>query len=158
MPQNFKSVGAGTELGQMVDAIEEHNVADVLPRIREYVARHSEDAMAWDCLRRVCTLAGDHKQALDASLTAAQLAPNDGVIRYEAAAIYLAAVTNQIRSGKGINQVTVGEYVGCTLEVLGVSYEQAYSATWHHLEAAIESSMTGNPRQAAEMMVKFLRR
>ncbi|MFH1560171.1 MAG: hypothetical protein ABID84_01995 [Chloroflexota bacterium] len=141
LPQNFHSVGATTELGQMIDAIREDNVADFLPKIQGYVARHRDDAPAWDCLRRVSYLAEDYRQAWDASLQAAQLAPNDGVIRYEAASICLAALSNQLRNSRGLDQLTPARIRACTLEALGLTYEEAYSAMWHHLKAAIETSM-----------------
>jgi hypothetical protein len=157
LPQNYLSVGKTTELGQMIDAMTEDNVADVLPSIRQYVARHTHDATAWDCLRRVCDLAGEHREALDAALKAAQLAPNDGVIRYGAATIYLAAITNELRSSRGLGHLTAAEIKGCSLEVLGLTYEEAYSAMWNHLKAAVESSMTGDHRKAAEMMVKMVK-
>jgi hypothetical protein len=156
LPQNFLSVGKTTELGQLIDTMREDNVAYVMPSIREYVARHTHDATACDCLRRVCDLAGEHREALDAALKAAQLAPNDGVIRYEAAAIYLAAMTNELRSSRGLAHLTAAEIKGCTLAVLGLTYEEAYSAMAHHLKAAVESSMTGDHRKVAEMTVKFL--
>lgn len=158
LPQNYLSVGIKTELGQMINTIREHNVADVLPNIRRHVAMHIDDATAWDCLRRVCHLAGEHREALDAALKAAQLAPHDGVIQYEAASIYVAAITNELRSSRGLADFTPVEIKGCTLEVLGLTYKEAYTAMWHHLEAASASSMTGDYRKAAEKMAKSLRR
>ena len=37
-------------------------------------------------------------------------------------------------------------------------YEEAYSAVRHHLDAAIASSMTGDTRKAADMLLAFLMR
>jgi hypothetical protein len=153
LPQNFHTAGETTELGVMIDAVREDDVVDLLPRIREYATRHGDDATSWDCLRRVCHIAGEHKEALEAALLAAQLAPHDGLIRYECAAIYFAALTNELRTSQGVGQLNPNK---CTLEALDVTYEEAYSAIWQHLKAAIQSSMTGEHRKAAEMMVKFL--
>ncbi len=156
LPQDYLSIGVKTELGQMVNAIRVHNVVDFLPKIRDYVARHGGDATAWDCLRSVCHLAGEHRQALDASLRAAELAPYDGVIRYAAATIYFTALANELRRRRGLDHSTGADIKGCTLEALGVTYEEARTATWYHLRAAIDSSITGDHRKAAEMMAKFL--
>ena len=158
LPQSYLSVGVTTELGRMTEAIRPDNVREFLPKMRKYVDTHVEDALAWDCLRRLSTLAREHRQALDASLQAARLAPFDGVIRYGAAEIYFTAMTNQLRNSLGREHLTEPQIKGCTLEALQVTYEDAYSAVRHHLDAAIDSSMTGDVRKAADMILARLLR
>ena len=50
------------------------------------------------------------------------------------------------------------EISGCTLDVLQVTYEEAYSAMRNHLDAALDSSMTGETRKAALTLLAFLMR
>ena len=79
------------------------------------------------------------------------------IVHLKVLLIYLAAVTNELRSSRGLAHLTAAEIKGFTLETLGVTYKEAYSAVWCHLNAAIESSMTGEYRKAAERAVKGLR-